>query len=129
MLVTGHPEIDLEHKEMIEGAQVIQSAIKKKDFPAILTSLGSFEDEMKEHFRSEEDLMRAEEIDLLDAHAQLHDKLLQGFILLKDTFIENQSLTFLKKEFKAFMIAMTKHIMNFDIPVFNQIQERAVPLE
>ncbi len=75
--LTGHPEIDNEHREIFEVINSVGEAIMAREFSVCHRLAGSFLEVCRNHFSHEEAILADLQFPRLDQHAMFHAELLE----------------------------------------------------
>jgi hemerythrin len=73
---TGLPEIDNEHKSLVESIRLIEAALNDGDLATSATLFGDFIKQAKEHFKHEEAFLISIDFPRVEAHSIAHKRLL-----------------------------------------------------
>ncbi len=74
---TGLPEIDAEHRSLIDAIRKIETSLMEGDFGKCANQFAKFIDQSKSHFKNEEELLASIDFPRLEAHRIAHKKLLE----------------------------------------------------
>jgi hemerythrin-like metal-binding protein len=88
--MTGHPEIDAQHREMARLLYELAEAARRKEGPVACLRL--FDDYIKYtrfHFAHEEKLMAAGGYPLVPSHHDTHEKLLSQLVAMRSFIMED----------------------------------------
>jgi len=74
---TGHPDIDDDHRNLVEVINLIHDAINSEDIEQCNNLLDSFVEVARNHFASEETILREVGFPGIDKHCEYHAGLLE----------------------------------------------------
>lgn len=74
---TGLPEIDDEHKKLVESIRLIESAVKEKNIERFTALFKDFTSQAKTHFKNEETYLVSIDFPRIESHTAAHKKLLE----------------------------------------------------
>lgn len=122
----GMPEIDAQHKVLIDLInQVWVAVIKKPDREAALRILGELEKYTIAHFTAEEIFMREMDYDQFKEHKDSHEKFIARIAQEKTKILAGQAITLEILQFlKDWLI---NHILVSDKEYAHQYKKRSVP--
>ena len=75
--MTGHPDIDADHKNLVEVINLVNDAIESKNIEQCNNLLDSFVEVARNHFANEEAILREVGFPGVDKHCEYHDGLLE----------------------------------------------------
>lgn len=78
-MLTGHPVIDDDHRQLIGIVKDINKAQKAEDYDACLRLLADFADFTVKHFQREEDILRETNFPRFVEHSTIHLALMEKF--------------------------------------------------
>ncbi|MFQ6607878.1 MAG: bacteriohemerythrin [Fidelibacterota bacterium] len=115
----GNPDIDAQHKSMIELANSLSEDRKDEDNSGIIRRLYKH---IREHFEDEENMMAKIGYPKLTEHKEHHKKLITELHKMNIRSFENENFEYNFKEFIYNWV--TDHILNHDKDYFRFTQEK-----
>lgn len=75
--LTGHPDIDDDHRQLVEVINLVSDAIESNDLNQCRSLLNSFVEVARNHFAREEAILREVCFPGIEEHCRYHDGLLE----------------------------------------------------
>lgn len=114
----GNQTVDSQHKRLFELAnQLIKSATKTE----LTNSAMQLYQHVREHFRAEEDFMKAQGYPDYQKHTAIHDLMLDQLVQVSEKI--NQDL-WQQQEVRAFMQEWIHHILDEDAAINEYLQAK-----
>lgn len=82
--LTGHPEIDADHRKLIEVINLIDDAITNNELGECRRLLDSFLEVARGHFEHEEDILRKIAFPDVENHKEYHINMLDRAVAVKN---------------------------------------------
>ncbi len=112
--LTGHPEIDADHRKLIEVINLIDDAISDNDFGECRNLLDSFLLVAKSHFEREENILRKIDFPDVDNHTQYHMDMLDRAEAVKNLCREMKEKHLLKECFDEMVSFLIDDVVRGD---------------
>jgi len=107
---TGITSIDSQHKWLVRLINEVKSSISNEECKAVFLKLAKYIDV---HFKHEEDLFERTGYPKMFEHIQLHERLLESTVMLKDRLFNDP--LFVKEEVSDFLLGwLSGHILQED---------------
>lgn len=122
-LITGIPDIDIQHKALFETIQFFETHNStKEDLWNVLLQIEAY---ACVHFDTEEKYMQKFEYPKIDEHRTEHRKFIEKFTELKQKFDETGICPIFVEDFQNFLIQwLCKHYKDTDIEMAEFLKEK-----
>ena len=124
-LETGHPEIDEDHKKLVELINLVSDAIEANDGDRCKKMFASFVEFAEDHFRREEVILKKIGFPKIDHHIEYHNKLLVDAHKTRDR-CESAEGGLLKECFNELVGFLVDDILKGDIEFIPYMMEHNV---
>lgn len=124
--VTGHPEIDADHKQIIDTTVLVLEAIEERDPQQCSQLLDSFVEVARNHFANEEEILKRVGYPRVEQHCEYHGELILRANAVKELCQEMSDHGRLKECFEEMCTFLIDDIVKGDTEFISFLKEAGV---
>ena len=123
--LTGHPDIDAEHRQIVEVINAVYDVIRKGDFDKSATLMDEFLNVCIDHFRSEESLLAELDFPGLKAHMVFHNELVFKAKAVKIVCMDMTNPDSVERCFEEMATLLIEDVVKGDLQFASFLAERS----